>query len=148
MLHVLDSYREERCRQMFRYIVKTIDSIEDRMGAFRSWIFITKVWEQEVQFRIEKRSDETDDDNLKKTASVRSRMLRIVANEKKSIEFFKKHRVKLESKHAECQKILDDRVVLKEKSVAFAMGHHKRLGVDSLMARLDPEVMRMVLELV
>ena len=34
------------------------------------------------------------------------------------------------------------------KSVAFAMGHYARLGAGSLVAWLEPEVVRMVLELV
>jgi len=34
------------------------------------------------------------------------------------------------------------------KSVAFAMGHHERLGAGSLVERLEPDVVRMVLELV
>jgi hypothetical protein len=32
------------------------------------------------------------------------------------------------------------------KCVAFAMGHHPRLGAGSWVQRLDPEVVRMVLE--
>jgi ankyrin repeat protein len=34
----------------------------------------------------------------------------------------------------------------RDKCAAFAMGHHKRLGTTSLIARLDPEVLRTVLE--
>ena len=34
------------------------------------------------------------------------------------------------------------------RSVAFAMGHQERLGVASWVLRLDPELVRMVLDLV
>ena len=44
--------------------------------------------------------------------------------------------------------LLEEEQVEKEKCVAFAMGHHERLGKQSIMKSFDPEVMRMVLELV
>ena len=33
-----------------------------------------------------------------------------------------------------------------DKCAAFAMAHHKRLGLDSMAKALDPEVLRMILE--
>jgi len=36
----------------------------------------------------------------------------------------------------------------RERSVAFAMGHQERLGAASLVRGLEPEVVRMVLDLV
>jgi hypothetical protein len=44
--------------------------------------------------------------------------------------------------------MLQEAVVTRAKCVAFAMGYHKRLGVGSLVAPLDAEVVRMVLQLV
>jgi ankyrin repeat protein len=44
--------------------------------------------------------------------------------------------------------MLQEATVTRAKCVAFAMGHHKRLGVGSLVAPLDAEVVRMVLQLV
>jgi hypothetical protein len=49
--------------------------------------------------------------------------------------------------HPEVVAILQE-AGLPGKFVAFAMGHHKRLGVGSLVAPLDAEVVRMVLQLV
>ena len=37
---------------------------------------------------------------------------------------------------------------LMRRSMAFAMGHQERLGVASWVLRLDPELLRMVLDLV
>ena len=39
-----------------------------------------------------------------------------------------------------------EEAVTRAKCVAFAMGHHERLGVGSLVEGLDPGVLRMVLE--
>jgi ankyrin repeat protein len=50
--------------------------------------------------------------------------------------------------HHEVVAILQEATVTRAKCVAFAMGHHKRLGVGSLVAPLDAEVVRMVLQLV
>jgi ankyrin repeat protein len=50
--------------------------------------------------------------------------------------------------HPEVVAILQEAAVTRAKCVAFAMGHHKRLGVGSLVAPLDAEVVRMVLKLV
>jgi ankyrin repeat protein len=50
--------------------------------------------------------------------------------------------------HPEVVAMLQEAAVTRAKCVAFAMGHHKRLGVGSLVAPLDAEVVRMVLDLV
>jgi hypothetical protein len=50
--------------------------------------------------------------------------------------------------HPEVVAILQEAAVTRAKCVAFAMGHHERLGVGSLVAPLDAEVVRMVLQLV
>jgi len=34
------------------------------------------------------------------------------------------------------------------RSMAFAMGHHERLGVESWVRRLDPPVLRIIADLV
>jgi ankyrin repeat protein len=44
----------------------------------------------------------------------------------------------------EVVKIIEEAELSREKCVAFAMGHHKRLGVSSLMFNIDPEVLRIV----
>jgi hypothetical protein len=36
--------------------------------------------------------------------------------------------------------------VRRKKKIAFSMGLHARLGVDSIVARLDPEILKMVFE--
>ena len=41
---------------------------------------------------------------------------------------------------------LETEEVSRKKCIAFAMGHHSRLGKNSMMARLDPEVLRMVID--
>jgi hypothetical protein len=50
--------------------------------------------------------------------------------------------------HLEVVAMLQAAAVTRAKCVAFAMGYHKRLGVGSLVAPLDTEVVRMVLRLV
>jgi ankyrin repeat protein len=44
--------------------------------------------------------------------------------------------------------LLKKEVVTRDKCFAFAMGHHKRLGVGSMIANLDPELLRMLLKFV
>jgi ankyrin repeat protein len=51
-------------------------------------------------------------------------------------------------RHPEVVAMLQVAAATRAKCVAFAMGHHKRLGVGSLVAPLDAEVVRMVLQLV
>ena len=48
--------------------------------------------------------------------------------------------------HLEVVAMLKAAAVTRAKCVAFAMGHHTRLGVGSRVEGLDPEVIRMVLE--
>jgi hypothetical protein len=50
--------------------------------------------------------------------------------------------------HPEVVAMLQAAAVTRAKCVAFAMGHHKRLGVGSLVAPIDAEVVKMVLQLV
>ncbi|KAJ1482635.1 ankyrin repeat-containing domain protein [Baffinella frigidus] len=48
-----------------------------------------------------------------------------------------------EAHHVEAAEILTAAEQL--RSVAFAMGHHERLGAGSLVLRLEPEVVRLIL---
>ena len=48
--------------------------------------------------------------------------------------------------HIQVVGMLKAAAVTRAKCVAFAMGHHKRLGMGSRVEGLDPEVLRMVLE--
>jgi len=48
--------------------------------------------------------------------------------------------------HLEVVAMLKAEAVSRAKCVAFAMGHHARLGKGSMVERLDPEVLRMVLK--
>jgi hypothetical protein len=48
--------------------------------------------------------------------------------------------------HLQIVAMLQAEAVTRAKCVAFAMGHHERLGVGSRMEALDPEVVRKVLE--
>ena len=47
--------------------------------------------------------------------------------------------------HHAIEAIVSAEELARDKCVAFAMGHHARLGKESIMARVDPEVLRMVL---
>lgn len=42
--------------------------------------------------------------------------------------------------------IIETEQLARNKCIAFAMGHHLRIGSNSMMKRFDPEVLRMVLE--
>jgi hypothetical protein len=48
--------------------------------------------------------------------------------------------------HLQVVAMLKAEAVTRAKCVAFAMGHHERLGVGSPVDGLKPEVLRMVLE--
>ena len=48
--------------------------------------------------------------------------------------------------HPQIVAMLTTEAVSRAKCLAFAMGHHARLGSGSRLRRLDPEVLRMMLE--
>ena len=48
--------------------------------------------------------------------------------------------------HRQVMAMLQAEAVIRAKCVAFAMGHHERLGVGSRLQGLDPEMVRKVLE--
>ena len=47
--------------------------------------------------------------------------------------------------NTEIVRLIEQEQMTLQKCVAFAMGHHKRLGVVSIVVQLQPEVLRMVL---
>ena len=93
--------------------------------------------QQMVRRRMEKRSSKQPRSDYSK------RMLVTEKNELATITFLAEHDVKIADKITELRAKPE---IDRQKCVAFAMGHHKRLGVNSLMAQMDPEVLRMVLE--
>ena len=54
----------------------------------------------------------------------------------------------MQHSHYAVAEVLEEETITREKCVAFAMGHHQRLGVASAMSEFDPELLRMVLECV
>jgi ankyrin repeat protein len=50
--------------------------------------------------------------------------------------------------HIEVANLIRVELATKSRCVAFAMGHHKRVGKGSVVESLDPEVLRMILTLV
>jgi ankyrin repeat protein len=69
-------------------------------------------------------------------------------NEGRTAQFWATVGMKPGGKKSQVVAILQVAAVTRAKCVAFAMGHHKRLGVGSLVAPLDAEVVRMLLDLV
>ena len=58
------------------------------------------------------------------------------------------NKLKINANHTAIVKMLEKEHMLRQKCVAFAMGHHKRLGIMSLVVELHPEVLKMVIEAV
>jgi hypothetical protein len=70
-------------------------------------------------------------------------MIKAEKHDKKNLEFFIEHVNMLGCfiTELEAKPELD-----RQKCVAFAMGHQKRLGATSYIANFDPELVRMILE--
>ena len=55
------------------------------------------------------------------------------------------NKLKKNANHTAIVKMLEKEHKSRQKCVAFAMGHHKRLGIVSLVVEFPPEILRMVI---
>ena len=133
-----DKWNVENCMRSFLLVTERESTLELTVECLQIQMDST-IWMQEYpEKRIAKRERNTKGEYT-------TGMLKAVEAEKKSIQFFKDHRVKIRNKiiELEAKPELD-----RQKCVAFAMGHHKRLGTTSYITHLDPALVRMICELV
>jgi hydroxypyruvate isomerase len=137
-----DAENRASCTWSFNHVSQQDWPVRNKIKCFEQQLSNTRGMEGYTHRRIAKRKR----NNTKFSAG----MLKTENKERESIQFFQDHCAKLECKVVALKEIIRKVRVKQEqrrkKCIAFAMGHHKRLGSDSMMARLEPEVLRMILE--
>jgi hypothetical protein len=136
-----DNHWRKRCTSGFLLVTGIDKPIDHSIECLEIQLDNTFWMQATPTERIAKRQRKTMEKDYSKG------MLKAEEQDKKNISFFQDHRRKIIRKIAELKEILQLKPELdRQKLVAFAMGHHKRLGGSLLMANLDPEVLRMIME--
>ena len=128
-----------RCTASFRLVTERESTLELTIECLQIQMDNT-IWMQEhPEKRILKRERNS------KGKAFTDGMKKAVEAEKKSIQFFIDHREKIRNKIIELQAKPE---LDRQKCVAFAMGHHVRLGTTSYVTQLEPELIRAICGLV
>ena len=132
-----DKWNKASCMESFLLVTKRESStLKNTIQCLTQQLNNTRWMQAYPEKRIAKRKRNTK-------GSYTKGMIKAEEAEKKSIRFFKDHRVKIRNKIRELQEKPE---LDRQKCVAFAMGNQKRLGATSCIANFDPELVRMILE--
>ena len=130
-----------RCTASFRLVTERESTLELTIECLQIQLDNT-IWMQEYpEKRMAKRARNANANGKAYTDG----MNKAVEAEKKSIQFFIDHREKIRNKIIELQAKPE---LDRQKCVAFAMGHHVRLGSTSYVTQLEPELIRAICGLV
>jgi hypothetical protein len=137
MSHTEDKWRVQECKDSYKLVTEWGSPIKRTIECLTIQRDNTRWMQAYSEERLAKRERNA------KGKKYTDAMNKAVEAEKKSIQFFIDHRVKIRAKIAELKAQPE---LERKRLIAFAMGHQKRLGAASHIAHLHPELVRMIIE--
>ena len=135
-----DNRRRVAVQKSFVLVTGNDWRLENTINCLTTQFDNTWLWVVDPKERIDRR-------RLKWKGKFTPSLLKAEEQDKKNLAFFLDLREKIRLKLIEVKETLRARPELeRQKLVAFAMGYHKRLGADSLLATLDINLVRMMVE--